>query len=164
MYEAASLGQGTMEVQSYELNSGVPDDRFRFQVPEGAKVVNAEAQKPLPLTLDEARAQAGFTLLVPDYVPEGATLIEVYKLGDAIIQRYDHSQAVAFTVVQGQTVPDLPALGEGQGVTVRGQSATAVTDPSGGNTLLYWTENGVTVTVAGHISLEEAMKVAESLK
>ncbi|MFN2243267.1 MAG: DUF4367 domain-containing protein, partial [Anaerolineae bacterium] len=34
----------------------------------------------------------------------------------------------------------------------------------GGNTFLYWTENDITVTIAGRISLEEALQVAESLE
>jgi len=166
-YEASSLGQGTMEVQSYELNSGVSDDLFQFEVPEGVEVIDAQAQKPQSLTLDEARAQAGFPLLVPEYVPDGTTLIEVYKLGDAIILRYDHSPEAAFTVVQGDSgmsklSPE--SVGLGKPVTVRGQSATAISDEASGSTLLLWTEDGVAMSVAGHISLDEAIKVAESLK
>jgi hypothetical protein len=166
-YEAGGLGQGTLEVQSYELNTGVPDDLFRFEAPQGVEVVQAEAQKPQSLTLDEARAQASFPLLVPEYVPDGTTLIEVYKLGEAIILRYDHSPEAAFTVVQGDTgTPNLSpeTAGLGRPVTVRGQSGTAISDEASGSTLLVWTENGVSVSVAGHISLDEAIKVAESMK
>lgn len=163
-YEAGGLGEGTLEMQSYELNQGLADELFQFEVPEGAEVVNAEAQKPLSLTLDEARAQAGFALLVPEYVPAGATLIEVFKQGEAIILRYDHSPTASFTVVQGTTVPELELLGQGQGMTVRGQSATGLSDAVSGSSLLYWVENGVTVSVAGRISLDEAVKVAESMK
>jgi outer membrane lipoprotein-sorting protein len=163
-YEAESFGQGGMEVQSFELNPGLADDLFRFEVPEGAEVVEVEKQQSQPLTLDEAKAQAGFPLLVPDYVPEEATLIEVFKATDSIVLRYDHSPQVSFTIVQGPELASQPPLGETQGVTVRGYSATVITDEDGGNTFLYWAENGVTVTVAGHISLEEALKVAESLQ
>lgn len=164
MYQADSLGQGTLEVQSYELNPGVSDERFRFDAPEGVEVVHVEDSQPQALTLDEARATAGFPLLVPEYVPEGATLIEVYAQGETIILRYDHSPAIAFTVVQGKELPPMPSLGESTAVTVRGQSATHISDLTSGSTLLYWTENDVSIMVAGHISLDEAMKVAESLQ
>jgi outer membrane lipoprotein-sorting protein len=163
-YEGGAFGQGGMEVLSFELNPGLDDTLFTFQIPEGAQVVEVKDQEPIPLTLDEARQQAGFPLLVPDDVPEGATLIEVFKTGDAIILRYDHSALVSFAIVQGTGLASPPPLGASQGITVRGQAATAITDEAGGNTFLYWTEDGVTITIAGHLSLDEAIQVAESLQ
>ena len=163
-YAASAFGQGGMEIQSFELNPGLPADLFTFEIPEGATVVDVESQEPVPLTLDEARAQAGFPLLVPAYVPEGAILVEVFKVSDSFLLRYDHSTQVSFTVLQGPELSGPPPLGQPQDLTVRGQSATAITDEAGGNTFLFWTENGITVTVAGHISLDEALQVAESLE
>jgi outer membrane lipoprotein-sorting protein len=163
-FEASALGQGSMEVESFELNPGLPDDLFQFEVPEGAEVVQVKPQQIEPLTLDEAKAQAGFPLLVPEVVPDGVTLIDVFKAGDSFVLRYDHSQQVSFTIIQGSELASPPPLGDSQEITVRGQSATVITDEAGGNTFLYWAENGVTITVAGHIGLDEALKVAESLK
>jgi outer membrane lipoprotein-sorting protein len=164
IYEAGALGQGTMEVLDYELNPGLTDDRFHLEIPEGAQIIEAHAEEAEPLTLEEAKAQAGFPLLVPDYAPGGATLIEVFKMSDMIILRYDHSPDVAFAIMQGQQLAGLPSFGQAETVTVRGQEATVITEEASGNTVLYWTENDVTVGVAGHISLDEAIKVAESLK
>ena len=163
-YEASTLGQGTMEVLNYELNPGLTDDRFHLEIPEGAQIIEAHAEEAEPLTLEEAKAQAGFPLLVPDYAPGGTTLIEVFKMGDMIILRYDHSPEVAFAIMQGRQLANLPQIGESETATVRGQEAAVITEETSGNTILYWTENGVTVGVAGHISLDEAIKVAESLK
>jgi outer membrane lipoprotein-sorting protein len=163
-YEGGAFGQGGMEVLGFELNPGLDDALFTFQIPEGAEVVEVENQQPIPLTLDEAMQQAGFPLLVPTYVPEGATLIEVFKAEDSIILRYNHSTLVSFAIVQGTGLPSLPPLGESQDITVRDQAAMAITDEAGGNSFLSWTENGVTVTIAGHLELDEAIKVAESLQ
>ena len=163
-YEASTFGQGTMEVQSFELNPGLPDSLFAFEIPEGTTVVDVEAQRPVPVTLDEARAQVDYRLLVPGYVPQGATLIEVFKAGDSIVLRYNHSTEVSFTIIQGPELSGPPPVGQSQDLMVRGQSATAITDEASGNTFLYWTGDGVTVTVAGHISLDEALKVAEALQ
>jgi hypothetical protein len=163
-YEASTFGQGTMEVQSFELNPGLPDSLFAFEIPEGTTVVDVEAQRPVPVTLDEARAQVDYRLLVPGYVPQGATLIEVFKAGDSIVLRYNHSTKVSFTIIQGPELSGPPPVGQSQDLMVRGQSATAITDEASGNTFLYWTGDGVTVTVAGHISLDEALKVAEALQ
>lgn len=164
IYEGNVFGQGSVEVQSFELNPGLTDDLFVFVVPEGAEVVEIEPKQIEPLTLDEALAQTDFPLLIPEYVPEEATLIEVLKAGDSYVLRYDHSPQISFTIVQGSELEGPPPLGDSQGITVRGQEATAITDEAGGNTFLYWTEDGVMITVAGHISLDEALKVAESMK
>ncbi len=162
-YEGGTFGQGSMQVQSFELNPGLSDDLFTFTVPEGATVIDIEAQKPVPLTLDEAREQAGFSLLVPEYVPAGATLIEVFRVEDSFVLRYDHSPEVSFTVIQGPELASPPPLGQAQNVSVRGQSGTAITDDAGGTTFLYWTDGNVTLTVAGRISLDQALQVADSL-
>ena len=163
-YDGSTFGQGEMEVQSFELNPGLADDLFRFEVPEGVEVLDVEAQQPEYLTLDEAKAQAEFPLLVPETVPGDAVLVEVVKANGSFVLRYDHSPDVSFTVVQGSELVGPPPLGESQGITVRGQSATVITDEASGNTFLYWIEDGVTITVAGHISLDEALTVAESLR
>ncbi len=163
-YEAGNLGRGGMEVQSFELNSGLADDLFVFQVPEGAQVVDIEAQQTVHLSLEEAKAQAGFPLLVPEYLPEGAPLVDVLKTDGSIILYYERAPQVAVSIIQGPSWTDSLPVGQSQGVTVRGQNATAITDEAHGNTFLYWTENDGVVIVAGKISLDEALKVAESLK
>jgi outer membrane lipoprotein-sorting protein len=163
-YEAGAFGQGSMEVQSFELNTGLADDLFTFQAPEGVKVINIADQQPQPMTLVEVTQYPGFHVLIPGSVPEGVTLIDIFKSGESIILRYNHSTEASFAIVQGPELASQPPLGESQNVTVRGQSATVIADEAGGNTFLYWTENGITVTVAGHISLDQALQVAESLK
>jgi outer membrane lipoprotein-sorting protein len=156
-------GEGWMRVRSFELNTGLADDRFQFEVPEGAKVTKAEDKQPKHLTLDEARAQADFTLLVPTYVPEGATLIDVLTVEEAFILHYDHSMT-SFSVIQGfsEGVREAPT-GQKTEVTVRGQTANLITDGLGNN-FLTWMEDGVTITIAGRISQDEVLQVAESLQ
>jgi outer membrane lipoprotein-sorting protein len=161
-FSGGIAGEGQMRVRSFELNTGIADDRFQFQIPEGAKVTKAEDKQAKHLTLDEARAQADF-LLVPTYVPEGVTLIDVLTMGEAFILHYDHS-TTSFSVIQGfsEGVREAPT-GQKTEVTVRGQTANLIAD-SLGNNFLTWVENGVTITIAGHISQEEILKVAESLQ
>ncbi len=162
-FSGGIAGEGQMRVRSFELNTGLADDLFQFQIPEGAKVTNAEDKQPKHLTLDEARAQADFALLVPTYVPEGATLIDVFTVEGAFILRYDHS-TTSFTVIQGQPqgVREAPT-GQKSEVTVRGQTANLITDGLG-NSFLAWMENEVAITIAGRISQDEILQVAESLQ
>jgi outer membrane lipoprotein-sorting protein len=158
------LGEGRMTVLSFELNpEDLADSLFQFEIPEGAQVVDIEDKRPTPVTLDEARSQAGFALLAPGYVPAGVTLIDVLTMDEAVILHYDHSDT-SFTIIQGwsHTDGEVP-LGQKSEVAVRGGTADLITDGLG-NSFLIWTENDVTIAIAGHISQEEVLKVAESLQ
>ncbi len=157
------FGEGQMRVSSFELNTGIADDRFQFEIPEGAQVINIEDKQPTPVTLDEAQEQADFSLLVPTYLPEDATLINVFAMDGTFVLYYDHA-ATSFTVIQGSS-PEMGELPPGQetNVTVRGQEAKLIADGLG-NSFLTWTEGEVVITVAGRISEDEIVQVAESLR
>ena len=158
------VGEAWMTVDSFELNTALDDSLFQFEIPEGAQVTDLEDLRPTPVTLDEARSQAGFPLLLPGYLPDGVTLIEVLTMDKAVILRYDHAET-SFTIIQG-TIGDrmpLPTGTQETEVVVRGQTATLFSD-TGSSNLLAWEENGVAINIAGHISQDEILKVAESLK
>jgi outer membrane lipoprotein-sorting protein len=173
--DGGSFGEGWVRVRSFEFNTGLDDSLFQFEIPEGADVVDISDMEPMPLTLDEAEEQAAFDLLVPTYEPGEATLIEVFRVGDAFILRYDHSET-SFTITQFPvgppgTVTRAAPWGEGGmefpeeaiEVNVRSQQATLFTDDAD-NSFLSWTENEVSIAIAGHISADEIVKVAESLQ
>ena len=158
------VGEGWMRVRSFEVNTGLADDLFVFEVPEGAEVETSESRHPVPLTLDEAKAEAE-SLLVPTYVPDGVTLVSVFKVDDAYVLYYDHQVGSSFTVVQGPSLPsDEIPLGEMSEVTVRGQEATLISDHASGNSFLTWTEDGMAILIAGQITADEIVSVAESLQ
>jgi outer membrane lipoprotein-sorting protein len=163
------FGEGWLYVRSFEFNIGVPDEQFQFEIPEGAEVTQIEDMRPTSITLDEAREQADFDLLVPTYVPEGATLIDVLSVSGAFVLYYDHAE-VSFSVMQGASsgVRETSAdrshpRGQTAEVTVRGQAGTLITDDEG-NSFLTWEEEGVTITIAGHIGQDQIVQVAESLQ
>ena len=162
-FVAPNLGEGTMHVRSLELNPGLADEIFTFEVPEGAAVISAEDEKTKHITLDEAEAQAGFDLLTPAYVPDGATLVDVMKVRDAFVLLYDLDGAT-FTVAQSQGELPEGLQGTGETVAVRGAQATLVTDKVARASLLTWQENAVNFAVAGRIGADEAIEIAESLK
>ncbi|MCU0491061.1 MAG: outer membrane lipoprotein-sorting protein [Chloroflexaceae bacterium] len=168
--DAKDMGTGNAEVRSIELNQGLDDSLFTFTPPAGAEVVQAKdlAEKAAPqvATLDEARAAVDFPLLTAGSTPNGATLVEVRLLGkETVIQNYAGS-GVNFSLVQGKagTGADRqpPADANVQQVTVRGQTATLITGQGG--SLLRWQENGVRIVVAGSLSGNDAIAVAEGLK
>lgn len=158
-----SMGQGRVTVQSIELNQGVADNLFRFQVPAGAKVVSVNDLIPKHVTLSEAQKTAGFPLLTPTYVPNGATLVDVLKVGHTIALRYEFSGG-GLAITEGNGVQKNPGTGQSESVTVRGTTGTFRSNSNGTQGILAWTQNGVTYTVSGVISKADAIKVADSLK
>jgi len=157
------LGKGTLVARSLELNTGLSDSLFVFEVPADAQVTRTSGETPQALTLDEAKARARFPLLVPAYLPEGVTLVKVFRLGEAIALYYDGF--IPFTIVQSRSeaMAQVPQTGPEQRVTLRGTEATLIADEAQGGIFLAWNENGVSVSIAGAISVEEALRVAESL-
>jgi outer membrane lipoprotein-sorting protein len=174
--DASDAGEGTLEARTLETNTGLADSLFTFEIPQGARVLQAsEIQRsiqPQRLGLDDARAQVDFPLLAPATLPEGTSLVEVqlFQQGGspAVIQNY--SGPVAFSLAQGRNDiardREPPAGSQVSEVTVRGQPATLITNTSGsqGGSLLRWQENGVTIFIAGTLSGEQALAVAESLQ
>jgi hypothetical protein len=157
------MGEGSMHVRSYRFNDGVPADRFQFAIPEGARVRTVEELQPTHLTLDEALLQAEFALRVPGYVPEGTTLIDVFKTEDRYVFRYDHGDT-AFTIVQTASTRErtLPS-GDAREIIVRDQPATLISNAEG-RALVTWSEDGISITIGGRISEAEVVRVAESLQ
>ena len=162
-YTSQTLGKGTLVARSLELNTGLSDSIFLFEVPADAQVTQTAGAKSQALTLDEARTRAGFPLLVPAYLPQGVTLTNVFQLGEAIALYYDGF--IPFTIVQSRSeaIAQVPQTGISQKIALRGTEATFIVDEGQGGIFLAWSENGVSVSIAGAISVEEALKVAESL-
>lgn len=171
--DGSDMGQGTLEVRTIEVDTGLSDELFTFEIPAGAEVVDAaevaEQMRPRSMTLDEAQAAVDFPLLVPTDLPGSATLIEVQVIaGETVIQNYVGG-ATTFSIVQSSNDVGAdrqpPAGSEVQQVTLRGQEATLITGSGEQQgSLLRWEENGVRVVVAGTLSADEALRVAESLE
>ncbi len=160
---AGSTGQGQITAQVLELNIGVSDDRFQFQIPAGAKVVQLKDLQPQHLTVNEAQTAAGFTLLNPSALPSGATLVDVLKAGNAIVYKYESPNGSFALEQRADAKGNLPATG-GESVQVRGTTGTIYTSKDGSHLLLTWVENGHRYSVSGSISRADALKLAESLK
>lgn len=173
--DGSDMGQATVEVRSIEVNTGLSDDLFTFTIPEGAEVIDAaelaEQMRPRTTTLDEARAAVDFPLLTPEVLPGDASLVEVQIIGgETVIQNFVGS-GVTFSLVQssedvgGERQP--PVGSSVSEVTVRGQPATLITgNDAQQGTFLRWQEGetGVWCVVAGTLSAEDALSVAESLQ
>lgn len=164
-FDGGEIGRGQVTVKQVELDVGLSDDLFSFQVPDGAEVVPVEKQELQHLTLEEARAAVDFALLMPAELPEGATLVDVMKVSETVVLRYE-SAAGPFAISQGTDTEAMKSPStSGEPVTLRGTTGTLFfTNRAGTKVFLVWSEDGRAFTVSGAISVDEALRVAESLR
>jgi outer membrane lipoprotein-sorting protein len=165
-YTGGTMGEFSITVQNYDLNTGLADEVFQFEVPTGAEVVRLEDLELKSLTLEQAGERADFELLSP--TGSEAVLVDIIKVGAVMIQRYTLPEEGSFTIAQG-LADDLPvefnpSSGESQPVQVRGTTGQLMESEHGDQALLTWTEGEMFVSVGGDLTAEEALLIAESLQ
>lgn len=170
--DASDLGQGTVEARSIETNTGLSADLFTFTPPPGAEVIDAAElaaqMAPQAATLDEARTAVSFPVREPSYVPTGMSLIEVRVVGTGTVILNYAGEAGSVSVVQSNEEVgrdrEPPAGSDVREVQVGEATGTLITGADGQGSLLRWEEGGIRYVVAGTLSGDEALKVAEGLE
>lgn len=165
-YTGGTMGEVSIRVQEYELIAGLADKLFQFEIPADAEIIKIEDLEPKSLTLEEAGESAEFELLTP--AETDATLVDIFDVRGIFVQRYTFPEGGSFTIAQG-IADDLtdefsPPIGESQPVEVRGTTGQLMEAESGEQVLLTWTEGELFYSVAGDLSPEEALLIAESLQ
>ena len=167
-FTGSSVGEMSVEVLEYEINTGVSDSLFTFVVPDGVEVVTFADLEPQSLTFDEANEAAGFNFLTPEEAPNGATLVDILEVRGALVQRYTLPEGGSFTIAQGkfdsESDPNPSSSAEGQAVEVRGTTGLLLVSEDGNQVLLTWTEGDLFYSVAGDLTAEQAISIAESLQ
>jgi len=85
-----------------------------------------------------------------------------------LVQRYTLPEGGSFTIAQGLVSEDvseqrMPAT-ESQTVDVRGTSGQLFESEEGDQVLLTWSEGELFLTVAGDLTADQALDIAESLE
>ena len=164
-YTGGAMGEVRITALEMEVNQGVESALFTFEIPDGAKVVGFADMKPESISLDEAVASAEFDILTPDVVPAGATLVDVMNAKGIIVQQYTLPESGSFSIAQGQLEEEMKkSSNEEQAMEVRGVAGSLFSSEDGSKVALSWTEGEVTFYVAGNITAEQALEIAESLK
>jgi hypothetical protein len=163
-YTGGSMGSGQAVVFDLETNIDLADDLFSFEIPAGIEVIRISEMAPKTLSLDEAAGSAEFAILTPAETPEGSTLVDILEMGGTYVQRFTLTDGGSFTVAQGASdeTPELPV--EGQVVEVRGVSGMLFEAEDGSQLLLAWPEGGLFYYVAGNVTVDQAIAIAESLQ
>ena len=163
-YTGGSMGEVNVTAVELDVNQGVDETLFSFDIPNGAEVVGFADMKPESLSLEEAVTSAEFDILTPDIVPDGATLVDVLNVKGMIVQQYTLPESGSFTIAQGQAdEAKKPSTAE-QAVEVRGVAGELFVSEENDKVLLTWAEGEVSFYIAGNLTAEQALEIAESLK
>ncbi len=158
-----SFVEGKASASSLEINQGIDDSVFTFDIPEGAEVINVRdidlPEKPEVEAVDPDEAG----LLVPNSLPEGATLLETVSMAGTAVQQYSLPEGKGFTVSQGAPTDTFTPDKDGETVMINGVEATLFADEDGARTLLTWVANGTQIWIGGDVTPEQAVAIAESL-
>ena len=163
-YTDGSMGEAYITAQELEVNQSVDEGLFSFEIPDGVEVVKFADMKPESLSLDEATASFDFDVLKPEALPDGATLVDVLNMNGTIVQRYTLTDGGSFSIAQGQSDETPKPSTQEQAVEVRGVAGSLFASEDGSRVLLTWSENGVYLYVAGDLSSDQALEIAESLQ
>lgn len=163
----SAAGYAKAMATTLEINKGIADAVFTFEIPKGAEVIQiADLELPEMESVDPeaAAAAADIELLTPAVLPESAALVDTTVIRGAIVQQYNLPDGQSFTIAQSQTDAGLTPDTGGEAVTVRGLEGMLFAAEDGSRALLNWNENGINVWIGGDLSPEQALELAESLK
>jgi len=172
------------QIGGYAFTSGIPQPLDASRVPAPINIVNTSTSTSIEITSDSIVADdsvaagnlAGFTVLTPSYLPpgyipmDGGWRITTESNSTAVTNGYFDTTKNFFFITRWK-------VGQGDiktytrekivDVTVRGHSGVWLPDPAltnVKNTALVWDEDGITYSIISNsLSLDEALKVAESL-
>ncbi|AKB76861.1 hypothetical protein MSHOH_0378 [Methanosarcina horonobensis HB-1 = JCM 15518] len=180
MYDSKENLVIEVEMRDLEVNTGIPDSEFEFEVPEGAEIrvldLEEDFKAPEELSLEEARQRASFEILVPEYVPEGYVLnhtmvYDNYETATggqgsetAILnyQRGDESFQIAQTIYESKPEQNAMLTQMAENVSINGKEGKYI-DAFGDLKILKWNLGELEMSLSGSLEKAEILKIAESI-
>jgi outer membrane lipoprotein-sorting protein len=159
------FGQVTVDLPTLVLNQPVADSLFIFVPPAGVKVLpfpKTGTSNTGTITLGQAQQQAGYHLLSIPASQTAYRLQGVDALGAPGNQVFTLNYVkgnTTFAISEGKSLANLP--GSGQQLSLRGTTATLSTVSS--TMTATWTEKGIGIQLAGQLSKDEIVAIANML-
>jgi outer membrane lipoprotein-sorting protein len=167
-----------IEIRDLKVNTGIPDSEFVFDIPEGAKIQTVDLTKglkqPEELTLEEAREQASFEILTPEYMPEGYAFnySTVYNYSEVVsdsqetetitlIYTNEEASIILAETLQESQPQDSAILGNGEDVEINGIKGKYLA--LGDMKLLKWKLGNIYFTLNAPLEKAEILKIANSI-
>ncbi len=179
MYDSNGDLMIEIEICDLEINQGIPDTEFVFEVPEGATVKTVDLDSfelPEEMTLEEAREAAGFEILVPEYLPEGYAFNHSTVFNSSWIAFEGHAcETVSLTyeneeedaIYLSETVyeaenPEAPIMNPAEDVSINGAEGKYLT--LGDMKILKWEIGEIELSLSASLEKAELLKIAESIR
>ncbi|MBN1134398.1 MAG: DUF4367 domain-containing protein [Methanosarcinaceae archaeon] len=168
--------QSIIEYRNFKVNTGITDEEFEFEIPEGAEVINIgdfENLLPEEITLEEAQDASKFDIILPSYLPEGyefnyAMLINntigVLNLEEAVTLTYSNSENVFIIsekFYEGEKEAD-SIMGNNESVFINDVEGKLYT-MYGDFKMLQWEIGNAMISISGFLEEDELIKIAESM-
>ena len=161
----------SVEYRNFRINTGISDNEFQFEIPEGAEVqtINMdELLTPQVMTLEETKEEATFDILVPSYLPDGyefenAMVIDGFS--ETVILNYKNGDLrLGITEIVFEGEPQVsPIMANAEVVSindVEGKFASVFGD----NKMLQWEIGNIHLTLSGSMDRDEMIHIAEEMQ
>jgi hypothetical protein len=160
-YKDDYLGTGTIRVRELQTFELLPDAAFELNLPEDVPVVGQPGEEERFRTAREAQTAVNYRVRAPAYTPPSTELDHGYQVDQDVALVYSGEHP--FTLLQGPTVRHSVEM-VGAEVSLRGHDAVLGRDEAGGRLVLAWSEGDLRFSIAGALSREELIRIAESLE
>lgn len=171
-----------LEIHDLEINKGIPDSEFVFEVPEGATVKTVDLDSfelPEEITLEEARESAAFEILVPEYLPEGYTFNYSTVSNNSLTAPEEQASETATLTYENEKgdiislsetayeteppeVPEATITNYGENVTINERDGKYLA--FGDIKILKWEIGNIDLILTASLEKDEMLKIAESLQ
>lgn len=167
------------EMRGLEINTGIQDSEFEFEIPEGAeiKIIDLENfEPPEEKSLEEARDKASFEILIPEYVPEGyalsyamvgnsdETALEGQGYETVIVNYHKEDEffQITQTIYESKPEEDIMLSKTSENVSINGKEGKYI-NQFGEFKILMWNLGEFEMTLSGYLEKAEILKIAESI-
>ncbi|UGV40265.1 outer membrane lipoprotein-sorting protein [Methanococcoides orientis] len=167
----------SVEVRNLQVNTGISDEVFEFEIPEGAEVSTLDMNEfalPEDITLEEAQEKADFDILHPSYIPEGydfdhASLFDnsEFASGSQVLQRVTlvyingDSQLHITEIFYEAGFPGPTEFPGSESVDVNGSPGDFV--EVYGNKMLRWDVDDIELVITASLDKDELLEIAGSM-
>lgn len=174
-------GKLTLKVELWDLkvNTGIPDSEFVFEIPEGATVKTVDAGEiefPEELSLEEAREQASFEILIPEYLPEGYAFDNsiIFENGETAVEGLTYEivtltyknggdiVVISESVTEGEAM-ESPYKDAAEDITINGEEGKYIVT-FGDRKTMNWKIGNIDLSLTCTLEKAEMLKVAESIR
>jgi len=179
MYDSTGDLMMELEIRNLEINTGIPDSEFVFEVPEGATVKTVDLdlfELPEEMTLEEARESAGFEILVPEYLPEGyafnysmvsnnSWIAPEGQAFETVSLTYENEEEdiiyLSETVYESQA-PNAAIMDSAEDIDINGRDGKYLA--FGDMKILSWEIGDINFSLTSSLEKDEMLRIAESVR